>query len=261
MKDSLTSGGSLASIFRDGWAPATARRSVLLAGRPPPKRPPCPPGRRRTGPALCSPSSVSVAPAQDCCWTSRTSSSRRACSRSNCCAGWARFPPRSGRAPRSGHGRPGPRYGRRTVRWSGRALSAAGRMPHRRPVSHSSAGPRCRVLCTGTRTVALTTRGPQVCITLTEGGMARPEVARSVHSPREGYVQLPDGQPARHVGAAPGRDPAPARTDRPRDRAPGLLRKADAGPPAALTAGRLWKRLRSQFDYDGNRLRVGTPTR
>ncbi|GEC08635.1 hypothetical protein SSP24_62900 [Streptomyces spinoverrucosus] len=60
-----------------------------------------------------------------------------------------------------------------------------------------------RAVSAGTRAVALTKQGPEVRVTLTEDGMARPEAATHVQSPREGHVQLPEGQRPRYVGADP----------------------------------------------------------
>lgn len=60
-----------------------------------------------------------------------------------------------------------------------------------------------RRVSAGTRAVALTKRGPEVRVTLTEDGIACPDASRSVMSPREGSVQLPEGMPPRYVGADP----------------------------------------------------------
>ncbi|MCB5163924.1 SMI1/KNR4 family protein [Streptomyces bambusae] len=60
-----------------------------------------------------------------------------------------------------------------------------------------------RRLSRGTRAVRLTKEGPEVHVTVVDDGVARPEAARRVESPREDYVTGPDGQEWQQVGADP----------------------------------------------------------
>ncbi|GHH88943.1 DUF6461 domain-containing protein [Streptomyces capitiformicae] len=57
-----------------------------------------------------------------------------------------------------------------------------------------------RRVSAGSRAVALTRRGPEVCLSVTEDGVVRPEAAQHVMSPREGNVQSPGGHLARRQG-------------------------------------------------------------
>ncbi|WP_149823059.1 SMI1/KNR4 family protein [Streptomyces tailanensis] len=57
-----------------------------------------------------------------------------------------------------------------------------------------------RLLSAGSRAVALTRRGPEVCLSVTEDGVVRPEAVQRVMSPREGNVQSPGGHLARRQG-------------------------------------------------------------
>lgn len=57
-----------------------------------------------------------------------------------------------------------------------------------------------RLVSAGSRAVALTMRGPEVCLSVTGDGVVRPEAAQRVMSPRESNVQSPGGHLARRQG-------------------------------------------------------------